>query len=65
MKKSWKTSLAGILVILASVFTAASAMLDDDPSTNPNFEQVVGTILGAGLLNARDKNVSSEQQGIK
>ena len=66
MKGSWKTTVAGTAAILAAISTAAYAMLDADPETNPNWGEVSAQIaIGIGLLKARDWNVSSEQEGLK
>lgn len=65
MKKSWKTTVAGILLIVAALAKALSAMLDGDASTVADWNELIGIIMGAGLLSARDYNVSSEDQGLK
>ena len=66
MKGSWKTTTAGIATIIASVATALSAMLDNDPATIPNWTAVIATATtGFGLLFARDNKVTSEQVGAK
>jgi len=64
MTGSWRTTVAAVILALAAVFNAAGAMLDDDPSTNPNWTVVMAEI-GAiwGFLNARDNKVTSEQAG--
>lgn len=63
--KSWKTTAAGIAGILGMLGTALSAMLDNNPATVAQWEIVIPAIItSAGLLFARDANVSSEQQGI-
>jgi len=64
--KSWKTTLAGIGAILGAIGIALSAQFDNDPATVPDWATVVGAVvIGAGLIAARDKNVTSEQQGAK
>lgn len=66
MKRSWKTSLGGIVGALAILFSEAGKFLDDDPNTNPSFE-MVGIAIGMlqiGIF-ARDENISSEQAGAK
>lgn len=62
--KSWKTTLAGISGIVGMLATAVSAMLDGNPATVPQWEIVIPAVIGmAGLLFARDNNVTSEQAG--
>jgi len=66
MNGSWKTTLAGIGAILVAVGSAVVAQFDADPSTMPEWGAVVAAVIaGIGLITARDKNVTSEQQGIK
>lgn len=63
--KSWKTTAAGIAGILGMLGTAVSAMLDGNPATDPQWSIVIPAVItSAGLLFARDANVTSEQQGI-
>lgn len=65
-KKSWKTSISGIATILIAILGAVQLLFDGKPETNPNWEVTIGLVT-AGLsgLFARDKNVSSEQAGVK
>jgi hypothetical protein len=64
--KSWKTTAAGISGILGLLATALAAQLDNDPATVANWGVVIPAIItSAGLLFARDANVTSEQQGAK
>lgn len=64
--KSWKTTAAGLAGILGMLGTAVSAMLDGNPATDPQWSIVIPAVItSAGLLFARDANVTSEQQGIK
>jgi len=65
-KGSWRTTAAAIVLALAAVFSAGGAMLDDDPSTNPNWSMVMAEVAAAGgLFAARDNKVSSEEAGVK
>ncbi len=64
MKKSWKTTVAGVAGIVAAIASAVAAQFDSDPATTPNWELVVGLIAaGLGLLLARDDNRTSEEVG--
>jgi Neuraminidase (sialidase) len=64
--KSWKTTTGGILTAVAAIAAAAQSLLDNDPATNPNWEVLAVALTTAwALINARDKNVTSEQQGLK
>lgn len=63
--RSWKTSATGIATILAAVATAAKALFDNDPTTNPDWPLAIAAVTsGLGLIFARDANVTSEQQGL-
>lgn len=64
--KSWKTTAAGISAFLAVASPEAVKFFDNDPTTNPSWELVIGAAaVMIGLLFARDNKVSSEQVGIK
>jgi hypothetical protein len=66
MKKSWKTSAAGIGAILVALGSALSATFDADPVTVPDWGALVAAIIaGVGLLAARDNDKSSEEVGAK
>ena len=66
MKKSWKTSAAGVGAILVALGSALSATFDADPVTVPDWGALVAAIIaGVGLLAARDNDKSSEQVGAK
>lgn len=55
LSSSWKTSVAGIATIVASVCTALSAQLDGNPATVPDWAGVITiATVGVGLLFARD-----------
>lgn len=70
MQGSWKTSLMGWVVLIGVFATSIKNLLDGDPSTVFDFNALlealkavgIGIPLGIGLLFARDKDVSSEQQ---
>jgi hypothetical protein len=66
MTGSWKTTTYGVIAIVVAILGAVQAMLDGNPATNPNWETTIAAIMaGMGLINARDKKVTSEQQGLK
>lgn len=66
MKKSWKTTVAGIGGILAAVGTGLQAQFDNNPATVPDWGTVIAACTVAfGLIFARDNNVSSEEAGAK
>lgn len=62
--KSWKTTAAGIGAILVAVGSALTATFDADPATVADWGAVIAAIIaGAGLIMARDNDVTSEQAG--
>lgn len=65
--KSWRTTLCGILTVCGAAITlVAVPLMDCDPNTHVNFEGFVTAFFAAiGLYFARDKNVSSEDEGLK
>lgn len=66
MKASWRTTLFGTGGLVAVLAATASALLDGNPATNPDWTLVVAAASTAiGLLFARDDKVSSEQAGAK
>ena len=63
---SRRTTTLGIVGILTTVLAAAKALLDNDPTTNPDWTMVISSITaGIGLVFARDNKVSSEEAGVK
>lgn len=63
---SWKTTVGGLLTFLVLLFGQASKLFDDDPKTNPDYNEIVaGAVLFATLISARDNNVTSEKAGAK
>jgi hypothetical protein len=66
MKKSWKTTVAGVAGIIIAIASCVQALLDGDPATVPNYEIALAAVItGLGLIFARDNNVSSEAAGAK
>lgn len=64
--KSWRTTAAAVAGLLVLLGNAATALLDSDPATMPNWDAIF--VMGAplvGLLFARDNSVSSEDAGAK
>ena len=59
--KSWKTTILGILGALALLIPQVVAVLDGDPKTNPDVEQILLALSvgGAGVA-ARDNDKRSE-----
>lgn len=63
---SWRTSLFGTGGLIAVIASAASALFDGNPATNPDWTSVIAAASACiGLLFSRDHKVSSEQAGIK
>ena len=61
--KSPKTTITGIIVILIAGLSAAKLMLTGG---SPDWTATIAAIMsGAGLIAARDNNVTSEQAGAK
>lgn len=57
--KSWKTTIAGVLMILIAVFTVVKSLLNGAPIMSINFETVLTEVVGGvGLIMAKDYNVS-------
>lgn len=61
MKRSYRTTLAGLGALLVTVGNALAAQFDDDPGTVADWGLVIAAAVVAwGLISARDDNVSSE-----
>jgi hypothetical protein len=57
---SWKTTVLGILALIAAVSQGGIAFLDGDPSTSVNFETIGLAIMGLIGLFTRDNDKTSE-----
>lgn len=65
-RRSAKTTAAGVLAFLAILISGGLALLDDDPNTNPDYGALIAAgTAAAGLLFARDHDVTSEEAGAK
>lgn len=63
---SWRTTVAGVAVILSALSTAVQLLFDGNPQTNPDFNILAAQIAtGVGLLVARDNNKTSENVGAR
>jgi len=62
---SWKTTVCGILSILATIITLiAIPLIDSDPLTVPNWTAAGAAVMaGVGLILARDNSKTSEAAG--
>lgn len=63
---SWRTTILGIIAGLTILLSQAKAILDDDPNTQPNVEEIIAAlgIMGLGVV-ARDGNKSSQDHGLR
>lgn len=64
-KGSWKTTITGALILIGALASAGIALLDGNPATNVNFEEVFAALSGIGLIAARDDNKTSEKVKAK
>lgn len=54
--KNWKTTITGVLAIIAAVTGAATALMNNHPVDWPS---VIGAVTaGIGLITAKDSNVT-------
>lgn len=66
MNGSWRTTAVGILTAVSIISVQLVNIFDSDPKTVFSVEAVLTALgaLGIGWL-ARDRNVSSEDEGVK
>ena len=66
-RTSWKTTTFSITSMLATILAlVVNPLLDDNPNTNPQWNEAIPVIIaGAGLLFARDNNKSSKALGLE
>jgi hypothetical protein len=66
MKKSWRTTAAGVTAAIGFLFTQVSNLLDSDPATVCDFGEVMAALSVLYLgWSSRDDKVSSEEAGVK
>lgn len=64
--RNWKTTTLGVILIATTLLDAIRAVIDGDPSTGINPEQVIAQVtIGIGLIVGRDADKTSEQSGAK
>lgn len=57
--KSWRTTVLGIVTILTAVAGVVQALVDNDPTTNPDMTVAVAAVVsGIGLIFAKDAKVT-------
>ncbi len=54
MKRNWKTTAFGICVLLGALAAAGIALLDGNPETTVDIEEITAALAGVGLLVAGD-----------
>lgn len=59
---SWKTSAAGYITLAIAILMGAQAIMDGQM---PDTESIIAALVGVGLIQARDHDKSSEDEGIK
>lgn len=66
MLTNWKTTVAGLIALIATAGPQIATLLDTDDLTNPDW-QIVAAAVGVflGLLTARDADKTSERSGAK
>lgn len=63
---SWKTSVLGIIGGLMLLLPQIGAVLDDDPETNPDWQEITAGLALMGIgVSARDGDKSSQDVGVR
>lgn len=63
MKNSWRTTILGIIAIVAAGLGVAKAIIDGDPTTSPDYAALGAAIAaGVGLIVAKDAKVTGLPQ---
>jgi len=65
LEGSWKTSVLGWLVLIGSVISGGIGLLDSDPATTFNINEIITAMGGVGLIAARDDKVTSKEAGAE
>lgn len=61
-----KTTITALITFIIILGSAALTLLDDDPTTNPNYDALLAAGAAAtGLLFARDNSVSDQEAGVR
>lgn len=56
--RSWKTTVSGVLAIVAALASAAQLLTDGNAATNPDWTAVAAAVMaGIGLITAKDATV--------
>lgn len=63
---SWRTTLSGVIAGLTIILAQLATLADDKPETNPDLSAIAAAVaMMAGFAAARDRKVTSEQEGAK
>jgi ABC-type dipeptide/oligopeptide/nickel transport system permease component len=73
LKGSWRTTALGIAALITAIIVSVIAATDGNPETVPAWDDLfealktLGVVVPVWLMGliARDKNVSSEEEGLK
>ena len=66
MKRSWKTTAAGVAAIVIAICGAIDAERDGNPDTRADWGAVVALIAAGAIgIFSRDNNVTSKQAGAE
>ena len=56
---NWKTTALGVITLLIAVLSAVKAVIDNDPTTVPDWGALVAAATaGFGLIAAKDHNIT-------